>query len=49
VLHEDEPVVEKRAVPRERVRLDKDVHSEERELSDTVRKEHIEVEDGGRA
>jgi uncharacterized protein (TIGR02271 family) len=49
VLHEDEPVVEKRAVPKERVRLDKDVHSEERELSDTVRKERIEVEDGGRA
>jgi uncharacterized protein (TIGR02271 family) len=47
VLHEEEPVVEKRAVPKERVRLDKDVRSEQRELSDTVRKEQIEVDDDG--
>jgi uncharacterized protein (TIGR02271 family) len=45
VLHEDEPVAEKRAVPKERVRLDKDVHTEEREVSDTVRKEHIDVDE----
>ncbi len=45
VLHEEEPVAEKRAVPKERVRLDKDVQTDEREVSDTVRKEHIEVDD----
>jgi uncharacterized protein (TIGR02271 family) len=44
-LHAEEPVVEKRAVPQERVRLDKDVHTEEREVSDTVRKERIDVDD----
>jgi stress response protein YsnF len=44
VLHEEEPVVEKRAVPKERVRLDKDVQMEERQVSDTVRKEHIQAE-----
>ena len=44
VLHAEEPVVEKRAVPKERVRLDKDVHQEHQEVSDTVRKEQIEVD-----
>ena len=45
VLHEEEPVVEKRTVPKERVRLDKDTHIEERQVSDTVRREEIEVDD----
>ena len=45
VLHEEEPVAEKRAVPKERVRLDKDVETEEREVSDTVRQERIDVDD----
>jgi uncharacterized protein (TIGR02271 family) len=45
VLHEEEPVAEKRAVPKERVRLDKDAQTEEREVSETVRKEEIEVDD----
>jgi uncharacterized protein (TIGR02271 family) len=45
VLHEEEPVAEKRTVPKERVRLDKDVHTEEREVSDTLRKEQIDVDD----
>lgn len=45
VLHEEEPVAEKRAVPKERVRLDKDAHTEEHEVSDTLRKEEIEVDD----
>jgi uncharacterized protein (TIGR02271 family) len=45
VLHEEEPVVEKRAVPKERVRLDKEAHTDERQVSDTVRKEEIEVDD----
>ena len=45
VLHAEEPVVEKRAVPKERVRLDKDVHTDEQQVSDSVRKEQIEVDD----
>jgi uncharacterized protein (TIGR02271 family) len=45
VLHEEVPVAEKRVVPKERVRLDKDVHMEERQVSDTVRKEQIDVDD----
>jgi uncharacterized protein (TIGR02271 family) len=43
-LHAEEPVVEKRAVPKERVRLDKDTVQEEREVSETVSKEEIEVD-----
>jgi uncharacterized protein (TIGR02271 family) len=44
VLHEEEPVVEKRAVPKERVRLEKDTATDEREISEEVRKERIESE-----
>lgn len=44
VLHEEEPVVEKRTVPKERVRLDTDRVTEEREVSEEVRKERIETE-----
>jgi uncharacterized protein (TIGR02271 family) len=44
VLHEEEPVVEKRAVPKERVRLEKDTVTDEREVSEEVRKERIEPE-----
>jgi len=43
-LYEEEPVVEKRAVPKERVRLDKDVVTEQREVDGEVRKERIELE-----
>ena len=42
VLHEEQPVVEKRAVPKERVRLSKDTVTDEREISEEVRKEQIE-------
>jgi uncharacterized protein (TIGR02271 family) len=42
VLHEEEPVVEKRTVPKERVRLEKDAVTEDRQISDEVRKERIE-------
>ncbi|MBV9940884.1 MAG: PRC and DUF2382 domain-containing protein [Solirubrobacterales bacterium] len=42
VLHEEQPVVEKRAVPKERVRLEKDAVTEERQISEEVRKERIE-------
>jgi uncharacterized protein (TIGR02271 family) len=45
VLHEEEPVVEKRAVPKERVRLDTETHQDEREVSEQVRKEQIELDD----
>jgi uncharacterized protein (TIGR02271 family) len=44
VLREEEVVAEKRVVPKERVRLDKDVETEEREVSETLRKEQIEVD-----
>jgi hypothetical protein len=36
-LHTEEPVVEKRTVPKERVRLDKDVHTEEETVSGSAR------------
>jgi uncharacterized protein (TIGR02271 family) len=44
VLHEETPVVEKQAVPKERVRLDVDTHTEERQVSEDVRSEQIEVD-----
>jgi uncharacterized protein (TIGR02271 family) len=44
VLHEEEPVVEKRAVPKERVRLEKDTEVGEETVSEEVRKERIEAE-----
>jgi uncharacterized protein (TIGR02271 family) len=44
VLHAEEPVVEKRAVPKERVRLEKDTVTDERTVSDEVRKERIETD-----
>ena len=44
-LREEEVVVEKRAVPKERVRLDTETVTEERQVSEEVRKEHIEVDD----
>jgi uncharacterized protein (TIGR02271 family) len=43
-LHTEEPVVEKRTVPKERVRLDKDVHTDEEAVSEDVRRERIEAE-----
>jgi uncharacterized protein (TIGR02271 family) len=43
-LHEEEAVVEKRAVPKERVRLEKDTEVDEEQISETVRKERIEQE-----
>jgi len=46
VLHEEEPVVEKRAVPKERVRLEKDTVTDEAQVSEEVRKEQIEADDG---
>lgn len=47
-LHAEEPVVEKRAVPKERVRLDKDTVTEHESVGDEVRKETIEAEGDAR-
>ncbi len=44
VLHAERPVVEKRVVPKERVRLDKETVTNERTVSDEVRKEQIEID-----
>jgi uncharacterized protein (TIGR02271 family) len=46
-LHEEQPVVEKRVVPKERVRLAKEVVTGEEQVTGEVRKEHIDVEDHG--
>jgi uncharacterized protein (TIGR02271 family) len=43
-LHEETPVVEKRAVPKERVRLDTETITEERQVAEEVRKEQIQVD-----
>jgi uncharacterized protein (TIGR02271 family) len=45
VLHEEEVVAEKRVVPKERVRLEKDVEVDERTVSEDVRREEIEIDD----
>jgi uncharacterized protein (TIGR02271 family) len=45
VLHEEEPVVEKRTVPRERVRLDKEAVTDQEQVAEEVRKEQIDVDD----
>jgi len=44
VLHEEEVVTEKRAMPKERVRLAKDTVTDEETVSEELRKEQIEVE-----
>ena len=47
VLHAEEPVVEKRTVPKERVRITTDTVTDEQTVSDQVRKERVET-DGDR-
>jgi uncharacterized protein (TIGR02271 family) len=47
VLHEEEVVAEKQTVPKERIRLEKDEVTDERQVSDTLRKEQIDVDDRG--
>jgi len=44
VLHEEEVVAEKRAVPKERVRLEKDTVTDQQQVSEEVRKERIEAD-----
>jgi uncharacterized protein (TIGR02271 family) len=43
-LHAEQPVVAKEAVPVERVRLDKDVVTEQTQVTENLRKEEIEVD-----
>jgi uncharacterized protein (TIGR02271 family) len=47
VLREEEPVVEKRVVPRERVRLNKDTVTGEERVTEELHKERIDVDDDG--
>jgi uncharacterized protein (TIGR02271 family) len=44
VLHEEEPVVQKRTVPKERVRMEKESVTDEAQVSEEVRKEQIETD-----
>jgi uncharacterized protein (TIGR02271 family) len=43
-LHEEQVVTSKQAVPKERVRLDKDTVVEEQQVSEELRKEQIEAD-----
>jgi len=43
-LHAEQPVVQKRAVAKERVRLEKDVQTEQQTVQDEVKKERVETE-----
>jgi uncharacterized protein (TIGR02271 family) len=45
VLHEEEVVTDKRAVPKERIRLEKDVETDEKTVSETVREERVDIDD----
>jgi uncharacterized protein (TIGR02271 family) len=45
-LREEEVVIDKRAVPKERVRLDTETVTDERQVAEEVRKEQIEVDEG---
>ena len=47
VLHEEEVVVDKKVVAKERVRLETDTVTDERVVDEQVRKEHIEMETDG--
>jgi uncharacterized protein (TIGR02271 family) len=44
VLSEERPVVEKKTVPKERVRLEKDTVTDEHQVSEEVRKEQIDAD-----
>jgi stress response protein YsnF len=43
-LREEQPVVDKRVVPKERVRIGKEVVRDQEQVSEPVRKEQVEVE-----
>lgn len=42
-LHEEEPVVEKQAVPKERVRLDTETQTDQERIEADVAKEEIDL------
>jgi uncharacterized protein (TIGR02271 family) len=44
VLHKEEPVVAKKVVPKERVRLDTETVTDDRQVTEEVRKERIDTE-----
>jgi uncharacterized protein (TIGR02271 family) len=44
VLHEQRPVVDKEVVPKERVRLSTEEHTDQETISETLRKERIETD-----
>jgi uncharacterized protein (TIGR02271 family) len=46
ILHEERPLVAKETVAVERVSLDTEIVREDREISDTVRREEVEIDDG---
>jgi uncharacterized protein (TIGR02271 family) len=47
ILREEEPVVEKRVVPKERVRLGKETVTGQERVAEEVRKERIDLDDDG--
>jgi uncharacterized protein (TIGR02271 family) len=49
VLHEERPVVDKETVPKERVRLTAEEHTDEETVSEELRKERIETDGDARA
>jgi len=49
VLHEEEVVTEKRAVPKERIHVDKETVTDEQQVSETLRKEEVDIEGEGRS
>ena len=44
VLHEERPVVEKQVVPKERVRLSAEEHTDQETVAETLRKERVETD-----
>ena len=49
VLHEERPVVDKQTVPKERVRLSAEEHTDEETVSEDLRKERIDTDGDARA
>lgn len=45
VLKEEVPVIEKQAVPKERIKLSKDTVTEEQTINEQVRKEQVDIDD----
>ena len=45
LLHAEEPVVSKRVVPVERIRLHRNTIVEQEQITDTVRKERVEIDE----